>query len=214
MKKIFYTTIFFIGFIYISNAQEQIQRQRQEQQYYWSFNWEMSKALGDTKNFIESISFRGGSVEGRYFINEEATVTIGGYVALRTFYEKLSNEPPYEFELDDLEGDIYGEQILYLNTLPILANIHYYLSIGNDIKPYAGIGLGAIYSEQRTELGLKTIYADSWAIGAQPEIGIYIPVGELGSGLNLSAKYLYGSSAGDLDSLSMLTVAIGFGIMR
>ena len=212
MKKTLLITLLFIGTILNSNAQESTTKDRNTFKYYWSFNWEISKGLGETKNFIEGISFRGGSVDGRYFIREK--VTVGGFIALYTLYDESHNEPPYEIELDGLRGDILGTQVRYLNTLPVFANIHYYLNIGEDIKVYGGLGLGAIYVEQRTELGIKSIKEDSWTFGGQPEIGVYIKMGEQGSGINLSARYLYGSSVVDLNSISMLTFAIGFGIMQ
>ena len=201
MKNIYLTSLLLIGFIVSTNAQTS----------FWTINWDISKGTGDTGDYIESINYRGVSFDGRYFINEN--VTVGGFVSWYALTDKLKNQPPFEFSQDGTTGHISGTQVRYLNVLPVLINAHYYVETG-DVRPYVGIGLGSIYTEQRTDFGLNSFYADSWAFGAQPEIGIFVPFGYSGTGLNLALRYLYGSSAGDLDSLSMFSFAIGLGFMN
>ncbi len=201
MKKIYLTALLLIGLIISTNAQ----------QAYFTINWDITKGTGDTGNYIEDISYRGFSFEGRYFVNNN--VSVGGFFSWYALNDKIKDQPPYEFHQDGTTGHISGTQVRYLNVLPVLINAHYYVETGG-IKPYAGIGIGTIYSEQRTDFGLNSFYADSWAFGVQPEIGVFVPFGYSDTGLNLALRYLYGSSAGDLDSLSMLTFAIGFGFMR
>jgi len=96
----------------------------------------------------------------------------------------------------------------------VLINAHYYVDTGGDVKPYAGLGLGTVYTEQRVDVGLTSLYSDSWGFGVQPEVGVYIPFGYNGTGLNLAVRYLYGTSAGELDKLSTLSFAVGFGFMN
>jgi len=203
MKKIYLTALLIIGFIVSTNAQ----------QFYWTTNWEISKGVGDTGDFIESVNFRGISFDGRYFINEN--VTVGGFVSWNALYDKLKNLPPIEFEDDGLVGHVSGTQVHYLNVFPILANMHYFFDADGKIKPYAGIGLGGVYVEQRNDIGFRSFNSDSFGFAAQPEIGVFIPFNSYsGTGINLAVRYLYGSSAGELKSLSMLNFAIGFGFMR
>jgi len=201
MKNIYLTGLLLIGFIISANAQTA----------FWSINWDISKGSGDTGDYIENTNFRGVSFDGRYFINDN--VTIGGFVSWNALDDKVSDQAPFEFSGDGTTGHISGTQVRYLNIFPVLINAHYYFDTGG-IKPYMGIGLGSVYTEQRTDFGLNSFYSDSWAFGAQPEVGVFVPFGYSGTGLNLALRYLYGSSAGDLDSLSMFTLAIGISFMN
>lgn len=200
MKKIFITIILFIGLAVNSNAQS-----------FWALNWDITKGTGETSDFIGNVNFRGLSIDGRVFVNDN--VSFGGQVGWKTMYEKLTDLPPIEIEENGISGDISGTQMHYLNVFPALVTSHYYFDSGN-VKPYIGIGLGGVWIEQRNEIGLRSFYADSYAFGVQPEFGAFIPVGLNSSGINLAAKYLYGTSAGDLDSLGIFTFSIGFAFMN
>lgn len=203
MKKIYLTAILLLGLIVSGNAQHS----------YWSINWDIAKGMGDTGDFVGNTSFRGISADGRYFFSENASV--GGFFGWNVLNDKLSDLPPYEFEgADGSIGHISGTQYRYLNIFPVLINAHYYVETGGDIKPYAGMGIGTVYTEQRVDVGLTSLYSDTWAFGVQPEVGVYIPFGYSGTGLNLAVRYLYGTSAGELNSLSTLTFAVGFGFMN
>jgi len=203
MKKIYLTTLLLIGLIASSNAQ----------QSYWTINWDISKGTGDTGDYIDKVSFSGLSFDGRYFVNEQ--LTIGGFFAWYGTNDKLKNEPPFEFHQDGTTGHISGTQVRYLNIFPVLITSHYYIESGSSFRPYIGLGLGSVYTEQRTEFGLNSFLSDSWAFGAQPELGAFIPFNSYsGAGINVALRYLYGSSAGELDSLSMFSFAIGFGFMN
>ncbi|MCF6224098.1 MAG: hypothetical protein L3J34_10270 [Flavobacteriaceae bacterium] len=200
MKKIYLTTILLIGLAFSSNAQS-----------FWAVNWDITKGIGETSDFIGNVNFRGGSIEGRYFIKDN--LTVGGLVGWSTLYEKVTDLPPIEIEIDGVQGDISGTQLHYLNVVPTLVTSHYFFD-SEKIKPYIGIGLGGVYVEQRNEIGLRSFYSDAFVFGAQPEFGVFIPLSYSSSGINLAMKYLYGSSVGELDSLSILTFSIGFGFMN
>ncbi len=202
MKKIYLTALLIIGLVFSSNAQSS----------YWTINWDMSAGMGETGDFVNTFNFRGMSFDGRGFIN--SNVTIGGFLEWVTLYEKESNLPPYEFGSEDVGGSISGTQSRYLNVFPILVTSHYYFDTGSDTKPYVGIGLGGVYVESRLDLGMNYFYEDTFGFAAMPEVGVYVPFGYSGTGLNLAVRYLYGSAAGDLDTLSMFSFAVGFGFMQ
>jgi len=204
MKKIYITALLLIGLFVNTNAQ----------QTYWTLNWDISKATSDTGDYIGDIGFRGISFDGRYFVKPQ--LTIGGFFGWNANNEKLNNGEPFEFQQDGTTGHISGTQVRYLNTLPILVTSHYYMdSKKRSFKPYIGLGIGTVYTEQRTDFGLNSFYSDSWGFGAQPEIGAFIGFNSYsGTGINVALRYLYGSSAGELDSLSMFSLAIGFGFMK
>ncbi len=200
MKKIFITIILFIGLAVNSNAQS-----------FWALNWDITMGTGETSDFIGNVNFRGLSFDGRVFVNDN--ISVGGQIGWKTMYEKLTDLPPIEIEEDGISGDISGTQMHYLNVFPALITSHYYFDSGN-VKPYIGLGLGGVWIEQKNEIGLRSFYDDSYAFGVQPEIGAFIPIGLNSSGINLAAKYLFGTSAGDLDSIGIFTFSIGFAFMN
>ncbi len=202
MKKIYLTALLLIGLIVGSNAQTA----------YMSLNWDITKTAGNTSDYIEEIGYRGASLELGYFIGDN--ITIGGFFAWYTLDDKIGDGVPYEFHDNGVTGHVSGTQARYLNIFPVLINSQYFIDSGSNFKPYVGFGMGSVYTEQRTDFGLNSFYADSWGFAAQPEIGAYIPFGYSGTGLNVALRYLYGSSAGELDSLSMFSFAIGFGFMN
>ncbi len=200
MKRIYITAFLLIGLAMNSNAQS-----------FWAINWDISTGAGDTGDFIGNVNVRGASLDGRVFINDNFAV--GGHLGWSTLYEKLTDLPPIEIEKDGISGEISGTQMHYLNVFPALVTSHYYFESGN-VKPYIGLGLGGVWTEQRNDVGLRSIYADSFAFGVQPEAGVFIPIGLNSSGINLAMKYLYGTSAGDLNSLGLFTFSVGFAFMN
>ena len=206
MKKIYLTALLLFGLIAGSFAQRS----------YWTFNWDMNKGLGETGDFVDKFSVRGASVDGRFFINEN--ITVGGFLGWSTLYDKLYDLPPITADLGDgVTADISGTQMRYLNTFPVLINAHYFMGDNGSIRPYAGIGIGTVYTEQRVDLGFHAFIAEKWGFAVQPEIGVFIPIGLNGPGVNLAARYLYGSTTGGMlgmDKLGMFTFAVGFGFMN
>lgn len=202
MKKIYLVVLFVLGACGISNAQES----------YWAINWDISSAMGETGDFVGGVNFRGVSVEGRYFIKSD--LTIGGSLGWNTLYEKQDDLPPIEIEVEDYDGHLSGTQLHYVNTVPVLFTSHYYMEGFGKGKVFLGAGIGGVYAEQRNDIGLRSYYSDSFGFAFQPEIGTMIPIGYAGSGLNVAFKYLYGTSAGELDSLSVLTLSVGFSFLN
>lgn len=198
MKKLYIVILFVFGSIGLSNAQES----------YWAINWDISSGLGETGDFIGNVNFRGVSFEGRYFLKE--SLTIGGSIGWSSLYEKQDNLPPVEISEGGYDGHLSGTQLHYLNTVPILFTSHYYMNGFGKGKIFLGAGIGGLYAEQRNDIGLRSIYDDGFGFAFQPEIGTMIPVGYNGSGLNVAFKYLYGTSVGDLSSISTITLSVGF----
>lgn len=201
MKKIYIIVLVLLGFMNV-----------QGQESYWSINWDITMTSDETNEFIDEVGYRGLSIEGRYFLKEN--MSVGGFVAWDNLFDKVTDLPPIEIESNGNKGHISGTQLHYLNVVPILATSHFYLKSNKDLKVFMGVGVGGVYVEQRSDLGLRSFYTDSFEFGVQPEIGVYIPVGYGGSGLNFAVRYLYGTGAGELESLNTLTFAIGFGFMR
>ena len=108
-----------------------------------------------------------------------------------------------------------GVEYRFINTLPIMANAHYYLGQDGAIRTYFGLGLGTAYTEQRTDIGFVSILAKGWGFAIQPEVGVMIPFGLTGVGANVSGKFRYTTQGGDTTiPISLFTLGIGVGFMN
>lgn len=181
---------------------------------YWTINWDISTGVGETGDFIQNVNFRGVSVEGRSFISDN--VSIGGFFAWDVMYDKVTNAKPIDVNVEGTPGHVSGTRVNYLNILPLLFTSHYYFKSEGTKKPtfYVGGGIGGVFVKQRSDIGLSSITDDSFGFGLQPEIGTHIPFGYSGSGMNVALRYLYSPSAASLDTLSTLSLAIGFSFLN
>ena len=184
------------------------------QRSFWTFNYEMSFAVGEQKDYIEKGSFRGFGLDGRGFVSDN--ISIGGAFSWEVFYEVKRNLPPEPFnvDIDNVDGVITGTQYRYINTLPIMVNSHYYLGSDGEARPYFGLGLGTSYVEQRTDIGLVSITGKKWGFAVQPEIGVMIPFGLSGTGANIAARFRYTTETVDTSPISFFTLAVGLGFMN
>ena len=184
------------------------------QRSFWSFNYHMSFATGEQQEFIERGSFRGISIDGRSFVNDN--VTIGGSFSWEVFDEVKRGLPPQPFDLgiDNVEGVVTGAQYRYINTLPIMVNGHFYLGSDGSIRPYFGLGLGTSYVEQRTDIGLISILGKKWGFAVQPEVGVMIPFGLTGAAANISGRFRYTTETADTLPISFFTLSVGLGFIN
>ena len=184
------------------------------QQTYWTFNYEMSFGTGEQGDYIADGSFRGWGIDGRGFLTQN--MSVGGSFSWEVFDQIYRDLDPHEITVvDDISGAISGVQYRFINTLPIMVNAHYYLGRDGAIRPYAGLGIGTAYTEQRTDIGFYSIYGKGWGFAVQPEIGAMIPFGLTGTGMNIAGKFRYTTQGGDTTfPISFFTLAIGIGFMN
>jgi outer membrane protein len=185
------------------------------QQSFWSFNYHMSFGMGEQSDYIADASFRGWGADGRAFLTQN--ISVGGSFSWEVFDQIYRDLPPHQLTdiVDGVAGAVSGVQYRYINTLPILANAHYYLGQDGAVRPYFGLGIGTAYTEQKTEIGLIAITANGWGFAVQPEVGVMIPFGLTGVGANVSGKFRYTTKAGDTTiPISFFTLGIGIGFMN
>ena len=157
----------------------------QKQQWYGAFTYSVSIPTGDTKEFIDEVSWRGVGLDYRYTINHE--MTVGLFFGWNVLYERteevidLGTNPP---------GAISGTQLRTINAFPIMVNAHYYFGERKSIRPYVGLSAGGYYMLQSYEIGIFLWENDQWQWGIAPEAGVVIPV-ERDFGLILNGKYNY-----------------------
>lgn len=171
-------------------------------QSIWNITYDVAVPLGDTKDFIESTSFRGFGIDGRSFINDN--LTLGGSWNWSVFYESEKN-----VTVEEGVATINGNHYDYGNYMPFMFNTHYYFGEDGGTRPYIGTGVGPIWKEERKDIGAYNVLLDkNWQFGLTPEVGIFVPLG--GTVLFFAnAEYCYGFKTNKLTSTSYLKFGVG-----
>lgn len=167
----------------------------------WNFTWDIGFPVGSTSDFISQPSLRGFAIEGRGYVTDR--ILIGGRGAWNVFYENFG----WVTEQSD-NITINGFKRRYMNAIPLMVTGHYEFGRGS-VLPYVGIGLGTYYIETRDFLGIYYIREKAWHFGMYPEIGVVIPFGGGGTGVNINAKYNYAAKTGDTNAQSWISLGIG-----
>ena len=130
-----------------------------------TINWQIATPL--STNYLKETSLSGGNFEYRRLIKPNMSVGIG--FSWNSFEQYI---PPKVYDRPDGPRQIYTDFVHQVYTLPIYLNAHYYFKGGDKLKPYAGIGLGAQYSEQSAYYNIFVTEEDNWGFVARPEAGL------------------------------------------
>ena len=166
-------------------------------------SWDMSTGLSDTYNYISRPSLRGFTFfDMRSFLRTD--ISVGGSFGLNTFHNSLTGS------FTDESATITGKQLRYINSLPLMANFHYYIDEDReDITFYVGSGIGTYILEQRTDMGLYTSGSGfKWHFGFQPQLGMLIPVSDRYQ-FHLAFKYHHAFKRSDWDGVNYLALSLG-----
>jgi outer membrane protein len=172
------------------------------QESHFAIQYDMGFGTGDLGEFISKPSFRGASAQYRYAVTEQ--ILVGVDVAWNVFYE--------EKEYDSYTAGtmtLSGKQYRYQNQVPLLVSADYIFTRDNAVKPYAGLGLGTMYSERATDMGTWRLLENPWHFALKPEIGLMYDMSP-GTAFKLSARYYTGFGSGDLETQSYFTISAGF----
>jgi outer membrane protein W len=171
---------------------------------YWSWNAKYSTVMsaGDTKDVVDSFSWRGATFDIERAASDNFTVglTFGWHV----LNEKTSGTGEFE------GGAITGTAWRYVNSAPILLTGNLFMGQRGSIRPYIGVGGGTYWIENRTEAGIIAVESDNWHLGALGEVGLVIPRPG-GTMLTLSARYNQAFEASDTQH-SYLTFSLGYSV--
>ena len=157
---------------------------------------------GDLGDYIGKTSFRGFAIDYRKLV--QPNVGVGVDIGWNVFYH---GRPDDTYELGNLSYS--GKQYRYNNQFPILVAADYYFQPGEKVNPFAGFGMGIMFSNRETDMGVYAFEQDAVNFTIRPEIGILY---ELNSELSfkVSSKYYYGFEAGDLPAQGYFTLNLGF----
>jgi outer membrane protein len=101
-----------------------------------------------------------------------------------------------------------GVQYRYQNQVPLLAAIDFVFMSEKKFQPYLGLGLGTMYSERSTQMGIWYVEENPWQFALKPEAGLMYNMAT-GSALKLGFKY-YAGMGGDLGTQGYFTISLGF----
>jgi outer membrane protein W len=167
-------------------------------------NWQIATPL--STDYLKKTTVSGGSFEYRHFI--KPNVSVGAGISWNSFEQYI---PPKIYEKPDGSQALYTDFVHQVYTLPIYANVHYYFNGGENMKPYAGIGLGAMYSEQSAYYNIFVSEEDNWGFVARPEVGLLFRLGQ-SAGIHANVGFNYATNKNDafkIDNLKHVYYSIG-----
>ncbi len=158
----------------------------------WQFNSPVSS------DFVSQASGWGGSVDFQYFLTPK--LSAGGFMAWHTNNEYIPRQTYHVDEGEDINTDTENS----LFQLPFGLSGRY-MFLDGDIVPYAGLKLGANYSEQTAYTDVITLMDDNWGFFVSPEIGLtFYPIPNHNFGLSVAAYYNYSTNKSDALNISGL----------
>ncbi len=184
----------------------------QAQDWWWGITWQLSTqsslpANSDADgNFVEDFSFRGVGLEARYLPQRGGNYSFGFSGSWNVLHEEIDGGTV------NLPGaDITAaRQLRTVNSIPLLANAHYYFGNRGGIRPYAGLNAGLYYIERRVDVSITAITDDNWHFGWAPEVGLVIPMGRPEVALLAAARYNWAFSAGGTGDQKYWSFNLGF----
>jgi len=167
-----------------------------------ALQYSMGFGTGDLGDFVGAPSFRGFTIDYRKLV--QPNIGVGFDIGWNVFYEAKSYDTYTSGNLS-----YSGKQWRYNNQFPLLFAVDYYLKPGEQINPFAGLGIGTMYSLRNTDMGQYTLEEDAWNFALRPEVGVLIEANP-GLSFTVTGKYYYGFEAGDLPAQSYFALNVGF----
>lgn len=168
-----------------------------------SFSIQYALGFGGTmNNYITSTSVRGATFE--YKIFPQPNFSIGLDAGWNHFYERRAYDT-YTSGTTSLSGIQYR----YANAVPIFVTTSYYLSPGEKINPFIGLGVGTLYIDRYMDMGQFRVTDEEWHFALKPEFGALV---NLSPDMDLILSYRYNSAfaTNDSDHQNFMAFNIGF----
>ena len=161
------------------------------QEFISDFTWNFGFPQSQMKEYVSKTSYKGFAIEGRRFLNKN--LSAGLFFGWNIFDERV--DKPIEIDGENYSGTVSGTQLRYVNSFPMMANMHYYFGKRKDIRFYLGANAGLYYILQRLDLGVWRLESDNWHFGLAPEAGVLIPL-DSQSHIIVNIKYNYAFDSG------------------
>lgn len=158
---------------------------------YINVDWQVGIPVGTS--FADKASGWGMNIEGGYFVTPE--ITVGPFISFQTNLQSIARQTL----------DLGGGSALTVNQkhavfqLPFGATARYNWLKDSIFQPYAGLKVGACWSEFSSYYYVVKQYKDTWGFYLSPEIGVSIfPRPDYRLGFHVALYYSYATNNGDL----------------
>lgn len=157
---------------------------------------------GSVNNYITSMSWRGVTFEYKLYPQPNISIGIDGgwnhYYERRAFDTYTSGTSSFS-----------GVQFRYANAVPIYVTTNYYFSPGEKINPFIGVGIGTIYMDRYTDMGIFRVTEDNWHFAMKPEAGVRVNLA-MDMDLILALRYNNAFKTSDANNQNYMTFNVGF----
>jgi hypothetical protein len=175
------------------------------QEWYGMATWQVSFPAGDTKDFVDEVSFRGFGMEFRKTVRP--ATTIGLLAGWNVFHERTNETVEFE------NGAISGSQDRYINSFPIMLGAHRYFGAKGGTRPYIGLNGGGFIVIRTARVGIVELEEDTWVWGLTPEAGLIMPM-SYGAAFVVNGRYHWSPTwetlAGSDTDLTYWGLHVGF----
>jgi hypothetical protein len=153
----------------------------------FGLSWDINIPVNN--NFTNKTSLDGFQMDYRKMIKHDLSV---GLEINWASYEQYYPRKTYQIPSGAVTTDFYS----YLYTFPLAVNAHHYFHVSNMIFPYAGLALGATYSEMKLYYNTYVTSDYNWGFLIRPELGAIMKFSENSSwGLLIGARYNYSTNS-------------------
>jgi hypothetical protein len=196
MKKIILTTSLLIFFSAAAFTQMNV----------FGVHWEVN--IPTSGDYLTETSWSGGRVEYRHFLKGK-DISVGLAMSWDGYDQYFSRQT---YQKADGNSAITSDFVAHVYTLPLTATSHYYFARKGKVRPFAGLGLGAQYMEQKLYYNVYESDEYNWGFIARPEVGIFIgPPNSIG-GINVSAGWSFATNKNGItqkDSFTNFSLTLG-----
>ncbi len=169
---------------------------------YANFTYNIAMPLGATAGYINKTSFRGASAEVGIALNENIALGLSG--SWHVFYK---NSGYTTVELSS-NSALSGKEYRYINALPLMAIGRYLFNSESKITPFAGLGIGTAYVEQRTDIGSVPFGNNGWHFALAPEAGAVVKAGYR-TNIFTNLRFTNAFKRGSIENVSFTSLNLG-----
>lgn len=163
----------------------------------------ISLPTAGTDDFIDNISFRGGSLEWLNFGERRAGVGLS--FRWIYFYEENDNESYTSGNVT-----LTGRQTRSIDVLPLFVEGRYRIPFAGKLAPYVGLAAGGIYGQRRHQVGAYGLDEETgWQFGFAGEAGLECCSFGEWNNVGIGLRYDAGLGTDDLDAISFFSLKLG-----
>jgi hypothetical protein len=154
-------------------------------QSHLRLSYEMAVPRGETSDFVDRFSSRGGHLDGSVELAPAFHLELS--VGWNTFNAVKQGV------LTTAEGlAVSGKQFRYLNALPVMGGFAFHVPLGGGSRVWAGVNGGGAVIEQVVDIGLGEYSHTGWQWGVMPQVGIAIGLDKKsGTALFIDGRWEY-----------------------